>query len=156
MVPMSYTVTQEIEIEPATQNDLPAIESLLTACKLPLDGVKDLVDEFVVARSSGRVVGVAAVEPCGAYGLLRSAAVDQSMRGRGVGRALVQRLIADSEMKGYRALYLLTTTAENYFPAFGFIVTAREAVPVEIQATSQFKDICRSTATVMRRSLGNA
>lgn len=153
---MSHTIAQEIEIDPATQNDIPAIESLLTACNLPLDGVTDLVDEFVVARSNGRVVGVAAVEPCGAYGLLRSAGVDESMRGRGVGRMLVQRLIADAEAKGYRALYLLTTTAENYFPAFGFIVTAREAVPVEIQATSQFKDICPSSATVMRRALGNA
>jgi amino-acid N-acetyltransferase len=153
---MSHIVAQEIEIDPATDNDIPAIESLLTACNLPLDGVRDLVDEFVVARSNGRVVGVAAVEPCGAYGLLRSAAVDQSMRGRGVGRALIQRLIADAEAKGYRALYLLTMTAENYFPAFGFIVTAREAAPVEIQATSQFKDICPSSATVMRRALGNA
>ena len=148
---MSHTVTQEIDIDSATQRDLPAIEALLTACDLPVEGVRDLVDEFVIARNNGRVVGVAAVEPCGAYGLLRSAAVDQSMRGRGVGRALIQRLIADAEMKGYRALYLLTTTAENYFPAFGFITTSRESVPVEIQATSEFRDICPSSATVMRR-----
>jgi len=148
---MSHTVTQEIDIDSATQRDLPAIEALLTACELPVEGVKDLVDEFVIARNNGRVVGVAAVEPCGAYGLLRSAAVDQSMRGRGVGRALVQHLIADAEMKGYRALYLLTTTAENYFPAFGFIVASRDSVPTEIQSTSEFRDICPSSATVMRR-----
>jgi amino-acid N-acetyltransferase len=155
MDPMSHTLTHEVELEPATLRDLPAIESLLTACDLPLDGVRDLVDEFVIARSNGRVVGVAAVEPCGAYGLLRSAAVDESMRGRGVGRALVQRLIADAEMKGYRALYLLTTTAENYFPTFGFIVTSRDSAPVEIQETSQFRDLCPSTATLMRRSLSS-
>jgi len=148
---MSHTVTQEIDIDSATQRDLPAIEALLTACELPVEGVKDLVDEFVIARNNGRVVGVAAVEPCGAYGLLRSAAVDQSMRGRGVGRALVQHLIADAEMKGYRALYLLTTTAENYFPASGFIVASRDSVPTEIQSTSEFTDICPSSATVMRR-----
>ena len=150
---MTQSLTQDIELDSATQQDLSAIESLLAACSLPVEGVGDIIDEFVVARDKGRVVGVAAVEPCGAYGLLRSAAVDQSMRGHGIGRALVQRLIADSEMKGYRALYLLTTTAENYFPTFGFIVTSRDSVPVEIQSTSEFRDICPSSATVMRRSL---
>jgi len=150
---MSKTVTQETQIERATPTDLPAIESLLTACDLPLDGVKDLVDEFVIARSGGRVVGVAAVEPGEAYGLLRSVAVDPSLRGNGVGHALVQRLSEDAATKGYRALYLLTTTAKNYFPAFGFTEISRDSVPEEIQATSEFRDVCPSSATVMRKPL---
>jgi amino-acid N-acetyltransferase len=148
---MSHTVAQEIEIDRATQRDLPAIESLLEACDLPLAGVSDLLDAFVIARSAGRIVGVAAVEPRDAYGLLRSVAVDPSMRGRGVGRSLVQRLISDAEKKKFRALYLLTTTAENYFPAFGFTAIPRDSVPDEIQTTSEFKDICPSSAIVMRR-----
>ena len=36
------------------------------------------------------------------------------------GRALVTRMISDAEARGIHALYLLTTTAERYFPSFGF------------------------------------
>ena len=150
---MPHTLTHEVDIDSATRQDLPAIESLLAACDLPLDGVRDLIDEFVIARSNGRVVGVAAIEPCGRYGLLRSVAVDHSMRGLGVGRALVERLISDSTENGIAELYLLTTSAEKYFPAFGFTKIDRAAAPAEIQRTSQFKDLCPSSATVMRRDL---
>lgn len=148
---MSDTVA--FDIERASADDLPSIENLLAANKLPLEGVREWLDTFVVARSGGRIVGVAGVERCDPYGLLRSAAVDQSVRGHGIGRALIERLIADAESDDLRALYLLTMTAENYFPAFGFTKTSRDAVPVEIQNTAQFRDICPSSAIVMRRSL---
>jgi amino-acid N-acetyltransferase len=59
--------------------------------------------------------------------------------------------MSDAEKKKFRALYLLTTTAENYFPAFGFTAIPRDSVPDEIQTTSEFKDICPSSAIVMRR-----
>jgi len=95
------------------------------------------------------------VERCGAYGLLRSVAVDPSARGRGVGAAMTEKLIAYSAASGLRELYLLTTTAEKYFPAFGFDETPRTSVPAEIQQTGEFKEICPSSATVMRRTLGS-
>jgi amino-acid N-acetyltransferase len=130
---------------------LPRVEDLLTKTKLPREGVSDLIDSFIIAEDDGRVTGVAAVERRGEFGLLRSVAVDPSAQGRGVGRALVERLIAESKEKGIAELYLLTTTAEKYFPAFGFTKIDREAAPVEIQESDQFTDLCPSTATVMRR-----
>ena len=42
------------------------------------------------------------------------------------------RLIADAESRGLHALYLLTQTAEHYFPKFGFERIPREAVPPEV------------------------
>ena len=150
---MTKVASSSIDIARASDADLSAIEQLLSACKLPVDGVPDIVDSFVVARTDGNVVGAAAIEPCGSYGLLRSVAVDESMRGRGIGRALVDRLLAEAKRKGFRELYLLTTTAENYFPGFGFVPTSRDAVPTEIQATSEFKEICPSSAIVMRRAV---
>jgi amino-acid N-acetyltransferase len=140
-------------IRAASAEDLPAIEDLLREAKLPVDGVKDLIALFVVAENDGHVVGVAGVERCGDYGLLRSAAVDLEMRGRGLGRLMIDRLIVDSETNGLRELYLLTTTAENYFPSFGFEKVPREAVPHDVQQTAEFRDLCPSSATVMRRSL---
>ena len=130
-----------------------AVEDLLTKANLPVEGVKKAIGLFVVAELKGNVVGVAGVERCGDFGLLRSVAVDPAVRGRGVGAAMTKWLIADSEATGLNALYLLTTTAEDYFPSFGFEETARDTVPAEIQQSSEFKDICPSSATVMRRKL---
>ena len=134
-------------------DDMRAVEELLTKTNLPVEGVKKTIDSFVVAENKGKVVGVAGVERCGDFGLLRSVAVDPAVRGRGVGAAMTEWLIADSEATGLHALYLLTTTADGYFPSFGFKKTARDTVPAEIQQTSEFKDICPSSATVMHREL---
>ena len=142
-----------IRLRTASADDLPAVEDLLKKTSLPVDGVEDSIGSFIVAERNGRVVGVGGVERCGEFGLLRSVAVDPLARSGGVGAAITERLIADSEATGLRALYLLTTTAEKYFPSFGFDETPRDAVPHEIRRTAEFKDICPSSATVMRRDL---
>jgi len=149
------TTSSAITLRGADSDDLPAVEDLLTKTNLPVDGVKESIGSFIVAESDGRMIGVGGVERCGDYGLLRSVAVDPLARGRGVGAAMTERLIADSEASGLRALYLLTTTAEKYFPSFGFDETPRDVVPTEIRQTSEFKDICPSSAKVMRRALGS-
>ena len=63
-------------------------------------------------------------------------------RGRGLGRRLVERAIAEAEAKRYEALYLLTTTAERYFPSFGFEPIERSDVPASIKATEEFRSAC--------------
>ncbi|HUF25689.1 MAG TPA: hypothetical protein VMM18_01810 [Gemmatimonadaceae bacterium] len=52
-----------------------------------------------------------------------------------------------------RADLPLTTTAERYFPSFGFVPTARDAVPEEVQRSPEFAGVCPSSATVMMRAL---
>ena len=150
---MTHTATSGITLRRASARDLAGVEDLLTKTKLPRGGVDVLIDSFIVAEDDGGVMGVAGVERHGEYGLLRSVAVDPAAQGRGVGRALVERLIAESKEKGIAELYLLTTTTEKYFPVFGFTEISREATPVEIQETGEFTDLCPSTATVMRRVL---
>lgn len=138
-------------IRPATTADLPAVERLLTASSLPLDGVREALPTFVVAEAEGTLVGVAGVECCVANGLLRSVAVHPDWRSHGVGRALVTRVISDAEARGTDALFLLTTTAERYFPSFGFTEITRDAVPDDIRATAEFREACPASATVMMR-----
>jgi N-acetylglutamate synthase-like GNAT family acetyltransferase len=50
---------------------------------------------------------------------------------------------------------LLTTTAEAYFPSFGFTVTSRATVPDEIRATGEFRGACPESATVMCLTLAS-
>ena len=140
-------------IRPATVDDLPAIEALLVASSLPLAGVAGALGSFLVAEYDGAIVGVVGVEECCDYGLLRSTAVDAAWRSRGLGRRLVERAIASAESKGLRALYLLTTTAEHYFPSFGFAPTTRDDVPEVVRETVEFRSACPASAVVMVRPI---
>jgi amino-acid N-acetyltransferase len=143
-------------IRSATSADLPAVERLLEKSELPLDGVREAFDTFVVAEADGDIVGVAGLELCCDDALLRSVAVLPDWRSRGVGRALVARAIANAEASGLRALYLLTTSAEHYFPTFGFKKIERAHVPESVRATREFTDACPESATAMRRVLKTA
>ena len=138
-------------VRAARASDLSAVERLLTASQLPLDGVREALPGFVVAEAGGELVGVAGLEACCDNALLRSVAVSDAWRSRGVGRALVERVIAEAESRGIHALYLLTTTAERYFPSFGFREVARDVVPADIRETAEFRGACPASATVMCR-----
>ena len=133
---MQATQRDTATIRPARPADLAGIERLLIDNRLPTAGVADALPDFLVAEHEGTLVGVVGIERCcREYALLRSTAVAPEWRSRGVGRRLVERAIAEAEARGTRALYLLTTTAERYFPSFGFTPTTRDAVPEEVRAT---------------------
>lgn len=151
------TQTREASLRPATTSDLAEIERLLDSSGLPTAGIADSFCTFVVAESvdDRRIVGVAGLEECGGeYALLRSTAVDPEWRGTGLGRRLVEQVIAEAESRGTKALYLLTTTAERYFPSFGFVKTKREVVPDEVKQSVEFREACPASATVMELELG--
>jgi amino-acid N-acetyltransferase len=149
---MASTQGQPV-IRAATISDLPRVERLLTASELPLAGVRDSLRDFIVAEVGDDIVGVAGLEVCCDDALLRSVAVLPDWRSRGLGRALVTRAISDAEARGIRALYLLTTSAERYFPGFGFTKVDRDAVPPEVKATEEFTSACPASATAMRLPL---
>jgi amino-acid N-acetyltransferase len=151
---MAITTAQSgATLRASRPQDLPEVERLLTAAKLPLDGVKDALPTFVVAEADGALVGVGGLEVCCDNALLRSVAVDPAWRSKRIGNALVTRLIADAESRGLHGLYLLTTTAERYFPSFGFQQVTRDDVPADVRDTAEFKGACPASATVMARRL---
>ena len=147
-------------IRRSTREDLPAIERLLIESDLPTAGVAEMlaVDpaSLVVAEANGGAsdfAGVAGLEVCCDNALLRSVAVRPEWRSHGLGGELVTRIVSDAESRGIHALYLLTLTAEQYFPRFGFARVERKEVPGEVAYTVEFKSACPSTATVMRKVL---
>jgi amino-acid N-acetyltransferase len=151
--------TPSLLIRTAQQEDLPSIEALLRDCALPTDGVAPMLlasaDEFVVATDQqNTLVAVAGVEGTSAHGLLRSVAVHPQWRAHGVGNRLVQWLVERADADGRRALYLLTTTAEHYFPRFGFVPIGRDEVPTDIAATVEFTTACPASAICMVRYHG--
>lgn len=145
------TESKAATIRHAEAADIRAIERLLMDNHLPILGIHEALGTFLVAVVGGELVGVAGLEIRGSHALLRSVAVRDEWRSRGVGRDLVHAAIADAETHGLEALYLLTTTAERYFPSFGFQVVEREQVPQEIQTSGEYRVACPTSATVMRR-----
>ena len=140
-----------MKIRNATSSDFPEVERLLLASKLPLEGVKENFSSFVVAEEAGTIAGAIGLEKYGSAALVRSAVVSPSSRGTGVGRQLVERVLQRANEEGIDDIYLLTTTAENYFPKFGFTPTTRSAVPESVKASAEFRGACPDTAVVMSR-----
>jgi amino-acid N-acetyltransferase len=158
------TVTSTIAIRHARPADLQAIDQLLTDADLPTAGVGEILrthaDDFFVAEAeSGAtndervLVGVAGLEVCCDNALLRSVAVRPEWRRHAVGRDLVRRIVSEAEHRGLHALYLLTTTAEQYFPRFGFERIERADVAPEIAETDEFKSACPASAVAMKKAL---
>jgi len=142
-----------MQIRNATNADLTAVERLLAANDLPLEGVRDNFSSFVVAEDENGIAGAIGLEKFGSVALLRSAVVSPSHRGSGIGSQLVEHLLERAGDDGIDELYLLTTTAEGYFPRFGFTPTTRSAVPDAVKSSAEFQWACPDTAVVMTRRI---
>jgi amino-acid N-acetyltransferase len=140
-------------IETARPSDAEAVLRLLARHHLPPEGLESHLATTLVARHDGEVVGSAALEVYPEGALLRSVAVSPEVQGHGVGRALTDAAIRLAQDLRVPALYLLTTTAERYFPKFGFEGITRADVPATVQSSVEFTSACPSSATVMRRLL---
>jgi len=138
-------------IRPARRDDFAAVGALLRGDSLPVDGVPPDLQAFLVAESDGRVVGAIGLELYGQDALLRSAVVDAASRGTGLGAALVAGIIAEAGRRGVTTLWLLTTTADRWFPRFGFVMVTRDVVPDAVKASREFQGACPASAHVMRR-----
>jgi amino-acid N-acetyltransferase len=142
-----------IVVVKARQEDAGTIVDLLKTEHLPPDGLLDHLDTTFVARQDGRIVGSAALEVYADGALLRSVAVVSELKGRGVGRELTDAVLSAARELRVPALYLLTTTADEYFPRFGFERITRAEVPASVQASVEFTSACPASAVVMRKRL---
>jgi amino-acid N-acetyltransferase len=140
-------------IHPAETGDLPAVRQLLEASHLPLDGVDAQLSTMVVATDGSGVVGAAAVELYADGALLRSVVVSPTVQGQGVGHRLTEAALNIAKRRGVRHAFLLTTTAERFFPRLGFEQISRDEVPESVQASVEFQSACPASATVMRKQL---
>jgi amino-acid N-acetyltransferase len=141
-----------VDLDSARPADWPAVRGLLERASLPLDGVPASLEHFVVARDGAAVVGVAGLEHYGGSALLRSVAVDPEWRGTGVGRLLVDRVLAEAETLGVHDVYLLTTTARDYFPKMGFACVRRDELPAALGESKELGGACPKSAVAMHRS----
>jgi amino-acid N-acetyltransferase len=141
------------DITAATHADRQGVLDLLARAALPTAGLEDHWRHVIVAHDEDRVVGSAALEVYADGALLRSVAVDSRQRGTGLGLRLTAAAIQRATDLGMPALYLLTTTAERFFPKFGFEPIDRREVPPSVQQSIEFTAACPASALVMRKRL---
>jgi amino-acid N-acetyltransferase len=139
----------------AAPADLPAVLDLLTASNLPHDGLAEHFATAVVARDGNAVVGSAALEVYGEAALLRSVVVAEELRSQGHGRTLITSVLELARAYGVRRVYLLTTTAEGYFPSFGFAPITRAEVEPAVRSSAEFTGACPTSAAVMTLTLAS-
>ena len=140
-------------IESATERDLPEIRALLERLHLTLAGVDDHLPTMLVAREGEEIVGTAALELYADGALLRSVAVEPHLQGRQLGHQLTDAALQLASKRGVTKVFLLTTTAERFFPRFGFEAIGREQVPPSVRASVEFQSACPASAIVMRKQL---
>lgn len=108
---------------------------------------------FSVGYVDGDPVGAGGIERYGAVGLLRSVVVEETARGNGYGAAICRALEAEARADGVETLYLLTTTATDFFAERGYAELERADAPAAIRETTQFDELCPASATCMRKYL---
>jgi N-acetylglutamate synthase-like GNAT family acetyltransferase len=110
-----------IEIEPATLADAPSIRELLTDCDLSTLEVLEPGTLYFVARLGEKLVGVCGLEFDGESALLRSVAVDNGTRGRGIARALIDGAIRELNRRSVPVLFLFSKDTGAYFENLGWV-----------------------------------
>lgn len=127
---------------------------LLESAGLPtsdLDGAQ--LRHFFFIGSASVPIGLVGLELCGEHALLRSLVVAPSGRKGGAGTSLVEHAEAHARSHGVRDVYLLTTTAEDFFAHRGYARIGREAAPESIRSTREFADICPASSAFMVKHL---
>jgi amino-acid N-acetyltransferase len=132
----------QVIVRPARTSDIKAIRSIIDAYVLgrrllakETVTLYETVQEFTIAEYEGEIVG------CGALHVLwedlaevRTVAVLESMRGRGVGNAIIENIVERARTLGVERIFCLTFETD-FFGRNGFKVI--EGTPVEPEVYQQ-------------------
>lgn len=138
-----------IVLQPAVAADADAIAALLSAAGLPSRDFQPHLENFLVWREGAEIRGAVGLEVHGTDGLLRSLVVRPGWRGHGAGRALVRAVVQRARARGVERLFLLTTTAAEFFARLGFSACRRGEVPPAIARTAEFSELCPASSACL-------
>lgn len=131
-----------------------AVRRLLAEANLPGEDLTAAhFGNFFACGSEQAPQGVVGLELYGADALLRSLAVAPGARGAGCAKALVARAERHAREHGVRRIYLLTTTAADFFAHLGYKRVDRQEAPGSIRATGEFSGLCPVSSELMRKEI---
>lgn len=148
-------MTASPDFRAANAADLADVQALLANAGLPFEDLSAaMMQDFTVLRGAGgELLAAGGIEIHDADGLLRSVVVADSMRGKGLGGAVAATVEGHARAKGVRALFLLTTTAADFFPRLGYAAFDRARVPAAIAQSAEFASLCPASAVCMKKNL---
>lgn len=142
------TPATDVTVRRARTSDVPSIKALVDiyAGRILLEknlvNLYEAVQEFWVAEHGGRVVGCGALHVLWAdLGEVRTVAVHPDVKGHGVGKLIVRRLVEVARELELQRLFVLTFEVE-FFGRHGFVEIDGTPVTAEVYA-----EMCRSYDT---------
>ncbi len=147
--------TSDVNIAPASAMHYGRIVALLEAAFLPTEDLREnVMSDFLVAHDGyGNAIGAIGVERYGGDALLRSLVVAPDFRNFGVGAQLVVELEARCRSLAVTDLFLLTTSARDFFARLRYRAIGRDCVPGALRAATEFTRLCPDSAVCMTKSL---
>ena len=133
----------------ALKEELESIIAILQINNLPTLDIRQIAADFIVAKKDNKIVGCIGLEKFGTEGMLRSFAVVDEYKNKGIGKELYKHLLSYALENNIKNLHLLTNTAKEYFLKTGFLVTDRNKAPEVIQKSTEFSSLCPVSSTYM-------
>jgi amino-acid N-acetyltransferase len=133
---------------------LKGVRNLLGSTGLPSEDLcEPQLEHFFFVGAAEAPTALVGAEMYGEYALLRSLAVAANQRKHGLGSQLVAHLEQHVRESGVRQIFLLTTTAEDFFARRGYESLERKFAPLSIQKTREFAEICPASSAFMAKAL---
>jgi amino-acid N-acetyltransferase len=126
-------------LRPATIHDVPRIQAVINSHaelgKMLFKSLAQLFEDirdFGVYEQDGKVVGCVALTIIwGDLAEVRSLAVDDAYRGKGIGRKLVEWCVDEARRLGIRKLFALTYE-DTFFRKLDFDVVDKDTLPLKV------------------------
>ena len=130
------------------------VKEVLVQCGLVVEDITpEKLRYFLVARKGDEIIGTIGLEFFDTNGLLRSLVVLEPFRGQGIGKMLLASAEKSARYFAIKRLWLLTTTAADFFKHMGFDTVARADAPPTVSASSEFKRLCPDSAVCMCKTI---
>ena len=140
-------------IRRARPDDIPHITPILTTTNLGAEELDLHIENFFVAVDGEQIIGTIGLELYGSRALLRSAALLPTHQHHGIGTNLLAAAEEFAKIHQVSEIFLLTTTASDYFKRHGYTTVRREEIRGSILGSAQFRYACPATATAMQKKL---
>lgn len=129
--------------------DLNKIKNLLDENDLPFEDLESSNVQMFSTFKQSEQIGIIGFEGYKDIALLRSMVVLEKYRNKYYGKEICIALLKLLKEQGFIEVYLLTTTAKEFFKKLGFISISRNEVPTVIRNTTEFSSLCPDTAQCM-------
>jgi amino-acid N-acetyltransferase len=139
-------------INEVNQNGFSKALALIKRNGLPIEDISTSTKLFSITKDN-EIAGTIGIEFHNQVALLRSLAVAETYRSKGIGGKLVEHIEKIAKQNAVKELILLTTTASDYFSKKAYRTIERNNVPEEIKKSSEFSSTCPSSAVIMKKVL---